>query len=243
MATSLDNEKTGIEECELCEVNDITHKCKECEQWICESCTKMHLKGKFTKDHTVRPLADLNNESKALLEQEAKAMKQKMQSFRNKMKTAQNSLTIAKRVECDAFKTLRNLRDACIKEINAFFEKMAEEIQTYANQNIDNTETEIDHFEQLLAKMEGVSQEIEKLLKEENKPIASDTRKVLQKTKRIINPDEREDVKLESLNIQIQKGDEWNVDKVLNVRLGEKNDDDDTQTAARDKEVRWHVSF
>ena len=240
MAAVLDNDNTEIEHCELCDVNDITHKCEECNQWICEGCYKLHLKGNLTKDHNVRPLADLNNESKALLEHEAKVTKQKMEAFRNKMKTAQNALTAAKRVECDAFKTLKNLRDACIKEINAYFEKMAEKIQTYANQNIDKKETEIIRYEHLLAQMEGVSQEIEKLLRVEDKPIDTDTKNVLQKAKRIIKPDEREDVKMESLSIQVQKGDDWNVEKVLNIRLGEKNEDCKTQTSSENKEVRGY---
>ena len=42
------------------------------------------------------------------------------------MKTVQNALSTAKRVECDTFKTLKNLRDACIKVINAYFEKMVD---------------------------------------------------------------------------------------------------------------------
>ena len=238
MAAVLDNDYTKINKCELCEENDISHKCEECSQWICEVCYKSHSNGKFTKDHTVRPLADLNNESKALLEKEANTMKQKMEAFRNKMKTAQNALTTAKRVESDAFKTLKNLRDACIKEINAYFEKMAEKIQTYANQNIDQKETEIIRFEQLLAKMEGVTQEIERLLQEENKPIASETENVLQKAKGIIKPDEREDVKMESLSIHVERGDDWNVDRALNIQLGEKTEDGESQDTAGAKEVR-----
>jgi hypothetical protein len=44
--------------CEDCEEDLATHRCVDCQQVLCDACTKRHQKMKKTKSHTVNPLAN-----------------------------------------------------------------------------------------------------------------------------------------------------------------------------------------
>ncbi|KAJ8310988.1 hypothetical protein KUTeg_011433 [Tegillarca granosa] len=39
------------QKCELCEINDIMFQCKDCDELMCETCQKSHLKSKASKNH------------------------------------------------------------------------------------------------------------------------------------------------------------------------------------------------
>ncbi|KAJ8316048.1 hypothetical protein KUTeg_006062 [Tegillarca granosa] len=44
--------------CEICEVNNITFKCLNCNEMLCDSCKKMHIKSKMAKNHKVVSLVN-----------------------------------------------------------------------------------------------------------------------------------------------------------------------------------------
>ncbi|KAJ8321387.1 hypothetical protein KUTeg_001069 [Tegillarca granosa] len=44
--------------CETCEVNNITFKCLNCDEMLCESCKNIHLKSKMAKNHKVVSLVN-----------------------------------------------------------------------------------------------------------------------------------------------------------------------------------------
>ena len=58
----LEMEKKDVA-CELCEDDDhpATHRCLECEEYLCSMLAKAHLKMKFTKGHTVLVLSEVDN--------------------------------------------------------------------------------------------------------------------------------------------------------------------------------------
>ncbi|KAJ8316248.1 hypothetical protein KUTeg_006262 [Tegillarca granosa] len=44
--------------CEICEVNNITFKCLNCNEMLCHSCKKMHIKSKMAKNHKIVSLVN-----------------------------------------------------------------------------------------------------------------------------------------------------------------------------------------
>ncbi|KAJ8316046.1 hypothetical protein KUTeg_006060 [Tegillarca granosa] len=44
--------------CEICEVNNIIFKCLNCNEMLCDSCKKMHIKSKMAKNHKVVSLVN-----------------------------------------------------------------------------------------------------------------------------------------------------------------------------------------
>ena len=49
---------TGVRTCDMCEDGSATHKCTDCDQLACDSCTKIHASISATKSHTVFTLGD-----------------------------------------------------------------------------------------------------------------------------------------------------------------------------------------
>ncbi|KAJ8298788.1 hypothetical protein KUTeg_022848 [Tegillarca granosa] len=44
------------QKCELCDINNTSYKCLNCDEMMCKTCMKIHLKSKATKDHKMASL-------------------------------------------------------------------------------------------------------------------------------------------------------------------------------------------
>lgn len=216
---------TGPDQCGMCQNKTvpITHRCSDCEIFLCSGCAEGHKTNKLLASHKVISTASLMKKIGSELKTTLGEIDKQVQNIDGKLETVSQSLDGADKANTQQIENIRKYTEEGIEELQGN-QKRLEELVVGANQTL------VDHLQkckalfeeqrkELLSKRESMKdliQDHEKgTLQGGSHTMSQNMKEDIEKIKEII---ESKRVKLES-PVDVQKSKNWDVKESVKVTV------------------------
>ena len=209
----------GTSNCELCVKNKVTHRCNDCEQWICSDCKRSHLRGKTTKTHTIDTLVNKNNALKKSIKEQAENLCQKFEECKKNIDNIQGDIAKTNLNRDTALSVSRNLRALCVKDLNQRFDQIDSEIYASAKLNLQSLEKEKLSFQKDIRETETKWKALDRDIRKQERQIAIEGEKLLTRAKYIAESFKTRTLEIQSLDLKVVKGHSWKASEAAQLLI------------------------
>ena len=213
-----ENVVTAPMKCELCNHNEISFWCVECEQWICSPCRKIHLKARYAKDHHIEQLSMKTKEIESSLQTELKGLKHKIDAYHTHIITLQTEKKKTQDTRLKTIKQSKQLRDQCILELNGKFDQLDRDIEKSTSEFSTLLEHNISKHQKKVRKLQEKYQAFLATVDKKDTTLAIDGANVVAEAKDLVRKTSLPDVCIKSITLKLERVCEWNA-KTVNLEI------------------------
>ena len=208
----------GTGKCEFCEENHISHYCKDCNQWICASCKKIHSNAKLSKYHKIESLANKNEEFKTKLLIEINALKTKVKEHGRLIAAFETESDKTKAIQLSTLEESKRNRTRLHKEIDERFGAMDAKVLSNTGNYISQLNQAKEKYEEKYQYLDAQCNSIEKQVKE-NPQIAIEGNPLLRRTKELAGSTATPKAIFHSITVLLQPNRAMDISKAITIDI------------------------
>lgn len=123
---TIPNRVPGLKLCELCEEHPISYRCEDCSEcaWMCRGCKRGYEKGKATKSHKVKQLADAKASNIHKLQDQVETLNNRIAELNSAVAMCKERLDVTKHIEVTSLEACETIRAECHAQLDKHFDSV-----------------------------------------------------------------------------------------------------------------------
>ena len=166
---STEKVSTTNNNCEHCVENEIAFYCKDCDQYICKPCKKIHSNTKATKNHEIENFSTENEALVAKLKQDTETLRSKILEYKHVIAECQTESDKTKAIQLSAFEESKRSRNQLHKEIDERFDAIDGEILSNTDNHILQLDKAKERYALKFQELDVKRQQLETKIKDDTR--------------------------------------------------------------------------
>ena len=194
--------------CDLCEDKVATHWCKQCEQWICDHCKRIHLKQTISKSHDIMSIKAKNQQRKVVIEDILEQVTDTVNAYQSSIDRYQEGEAKISAYQETLSAQCKQMRAQCHQEVDRQFDGLEERVKAMISPNAEQWQQTHAESQRKLQELERQKQDLEQALADiESGLVCSDV--TVEETKAALKTMKAPDFSMQLQRVQLEISTDW----------------------------------